>query len=253
MSSVRVEELQSRPYVEVLCYPSGSPAEAAARIQELRALGIATARFEGPTKIGSLSVLGKGCVSVVLIGEKNGRQCAVKIRRLDANRPTLFAEAELQRQANRLGVGPRLDEVSANFLLMEHVQGPRIYDWLRLQEGRGSTARIRTTLRSLLAQCFALDRTALDHGELSNLAKHVLVPSHPVIIDFESASVARRPRNVTATAQALFLGGPWARRLRRRLRAQPPERIVAALRAYKRQPNEATHRAVLEVLGLAKQ
>ena len=46
----------------------------------------------------------------------------------------------------------------------------------------------------------------MDHGELSNLSKHVIVGKKTTIIDFESSSMDRKVSNVTSATQALYIG-----------------------------------------------
>jgi len=80
-----------------------------------------------------------------------------------------------------------------------------------------------------------LDRVGLDHGELSHAPKHVIVDrkGKPFIVDFESASLNRRPSNVTSLCQFLFLAGETAETLGKKLGAIDRGMVVEALRHYK--------------------
>jgi hypothetical protein len=56
------------------------------RLDELRRLGVKELVYLGRQKIGSVSVLGKGCVGIVIGARINSRTIALKIRRTDADR-----------------------------------------------------------------------------------------------------------------------------------------------------------------------
>jgi len=96
-----------------------------------------------------------------------------------------------------------------------------------------------------------LDSIGLDHGELSHAPKNVLVAKsgHPCIVDFESASTARRVANVTSLLQ-YFLFGRVSRTLHAS-RVFPDKRnIVKALGVYKREGSVENFQCVLDALGL---
>ncbi|MFQ6135374.1 MAG: serine/threonine protein kinase [Nitrososphaerales archaeon] len=233
-----------------MCYPSSDKEEAARRVEELERLRVAQVIFEGRTKLGSLSLLGKGCVSLVVKAEAAGWMYALKIRRTDANRPSMRREADLQRFANDVGVGPKLHSVSDNFLLMDLVEGESIVSWIRGLKGPGSTARLRDVSREVLNQSFKLDQAGLDHGELSNLEKHVYVGRKVVMIDFETASLNRRVSNVTSAVQNIFIGGPQARKVRRMLRLKEIQPIIKSVRRYKEERSIKRFKDMLHELSL---
>jgi len=105
--------------------------------------------------------------------------------------------------------------------------------------------------KSILEQCFSLDAVGLDHGELSRLARHVIVSDYyPYIIDFESASTIRKTSNVTAAAQSIFLYGTSADRVRNILGNFDKEKVVQALRAYKHFQTRANFDIVLNSLPI---
>jgi predicted Ser/Thr protein kinase len=96
-----------------------------------------------------------------------------------------------------------------------------------------------------------LDSIGLDHGELSHAPKNVLVNrfGQACIVDFESASTARRVANVTSLLQYFLFG-----RVSKTLRASQifPNRrnIVKALGEYKREGSVENFQRVLGALGL---
>jgi putative serine/threonine protein kinase len=81
-----------------------------------------------------------------------------------------------------------------------------------------------------------LDNIGLDHGELSKAPKHLIVDKaqKPFIVDFETASVNRKPANVTSVCQFLFTSrGAVARAVAEVLGERNNTEIIRALRIYK--------------------
>ncbi|MCW4007440.1 MAG: serine/threonine protein kinase [Candidatus Bathyarchaeota archaeon] len=234
---VHIEKLSEEPYAAILCYPRASYLELRSRIAELREHGVNEVEFAGSTVISNVPVLGKGFVGVVIAAYLNGQKVALKIRRVDADRASLQQEAELLAKANAVQVGPRLIGVSRNFLLMQYIEGKALFEWLATHREKTLVSEVLT---DILEQCWRLDRIGLDHGELSNAPKHLLIDTEakPWIVDFETASLSRRPANVTSVCQFLFTShSAVARAVAEVLGERNREAIIDALRLYK---NERT-------------
>jgi putative serine/threonine protein kinase len=173
-------------------------------------------------------------------------------------------EAHFHKMANAAGVGPSLEGHTKNLIVMEFVTGQRIIDWVVLlgnnnnnnknknnnkNNKKATKSKMCTVARAILEQCFSLDVAGLDHGELSRLARHVIVSDDkPYIIDFESASTTRKTSNVTAAAQSIFLYGIVADKVRKILGNTDGEKVIHALRAYKHFHTRANFDAVLDSL-----
>jgi putative serine/threonine protein kinase len=226
--------------------------EVESRIHQLQQLEITGLDFQGPLKADRLSVLGKGVVGIVVIGVMGNRRIAVKIRRVDARRANLIHEAELLKAANSLSVGPGCLGGTADVLAMELVEGLSIPLWLESLKGRGRRARVRSVVRALLEQCLRMDAYGLDHGELSRAPKNVIVSSDdsPRILDFESASLMRRPRNFTSLAQYMFLGGSIAKRMSRIFGPVDRNELLKCLRDYKSGGWKDAFEATTKIIGL---
>jgi putative serine/threonine protein kinase len=243
---VPVEKLGMEPYASVLCYPRLSTIEIRNRIHELQKCDVQALEFVGKTSASNVRVLGKGYVGIVVIAHSCGERLALKMRRVDADRQTLEAEAQMLTKANSVGVGPKFIAATKNFLLMQLIEGGFLFDWLEenrinrvelaelsmihpgmkqrypmyriMNAGQNEgkiTAEIkrqnentRKVLLDILEQCWRLDEIGLDHGELSKAPKHLIIDrvSKPFIVDFESASLSRKVANVTAMSQFLFAG-----------------------------------------------
>ncbi len=247
---IDIEDLLREPYRRILCYPTSDEKEAKNRLRQLRKLNVNSIILQGTTEIAGMKILGKGCVSIVVKTELNGRSLALKIRRVDANRVSMDREVEMSKLANSVGIGPRIHSHTKDMILMDWVIGQDLTTWVRSLKGPGSTLRIRRILRGLLKQCFVMDQLGLDHGQLSNLRKHVIVGRKLVILDFESSSSSRRTSNVTSSSQYLFVGGPISKRIRRFMRLRDYDSIIERLRDYKSTKNEESFVSLLQKVRL---
>jgi predicted Ser/Thr protein kinase len=249
---IPVEDLAKNPYREILAYPRPSDELVESRIRQLKSLGIEGLEFEGPLKIGKLSILGKGVVGLVVAGIANGGEVAVKIRRVDSRRRSMLHEAEMMRAANRAGIGPECLGSTEDVLEMQFLDGQRLPLWLSSLKGRGRKARVKATIKSLLEQSAMLDAYGLDHGELSRAHKNVLVSrgDHPWILDYESASLMRRVNNFTSLAQYILLSGRFSRKVIRILGPVDRGELVKYLRLYKLGRTNDAFESTLKMLRL---
>lgn len=243
--------LDAEKYGDVICYPIFDIDEFNHRVEELEELNIESIDFVGRKRVRNVPVLGKGCVGIVVVAQREGKKVALKIRRRDADRSSMQHEAQMLAKANKLDVGPRFLEITDNFLLMEYVEGPLLPVWAESLEEDEVVKRLRRVLLRVMEQAWVLDQIGLDHGELSHAPKHIVVKRDdaPVILDFESASISRRVSNVSSLSQFLFLGSSLAELVQRRLGFTNKDRLVPALRAYKRKGDRSSFDEVLEVLG----
>ena len=246
---VPIEKLaQNASYAQVLCYPKVEKKELKTRLKELKTLGITALEFRGPKQVSNLSVLGKGCVGIVLLAYVDRKKAALKVRRLDADRLMMRHEAEMLEKANSVRVGPKLLGYTGNMILMQFVDGFLLPEWLGKHVGK---VRVRKVLRKVLEQCWLLDNVGLDHGELSHAPKHIIVnrADRPFIVDFETASVNRAPANVTSLCQFLFISD-IAREVAGMIGERDKMVIIGALRFYKKCRNRESFETVLKACGL---
>ena len=247
--TVAVERLSEEPYASVVCYPKPSKSELKKRLEELQRLGVETLEFSGETQAFNIPVLGKGCVGIVTIAYTNGEKVALKIRRVDAGRSGMQKEAKMLKKVNSVHVGPKLLCASKDFLLMQFVDGDLFPKWIKKQRGK---TQIRKVLREVLEQCWRLDVAGLDHGELSYAPKHIIIDKSdvPFIVDFETASLNRKPSNVTSICQFLFISGLVAKQMAEKLGEKNEKTIIEALRRYKSDRTRENFEIVLEACGL---
>jgi len=250
-SFISIKKFAEEPYSKILGYPRATNRQIKSRIKELEKLKIKSISFTGPTSLGKLAILGKGYVGVVVLAKKNNTQVALKIRRTDSQRNNMKNESVLLKLVNSVNVGPKMIDVSKNFLVMEYLEGEKISDWMNSLKGVGSTKKLKSTIRKILEDCYRLDQIDFDHGELSNISKHVIVGKiKSTLIDFESSSTNRRPSNVTSIAQAFFIGSGIAKKTQKIYKNPPKEKIIEALKQYKQKKSKESFDELLKILKL---
>ena len=250
-SFISIKNFVDEPYSEILGYPKATSRQIKSRINELDKLKIKSISLNGPTTLGKLEILGKGYVGVVVLAKKGNKEFALKIRRTDSQRKEMKSEAKLLKLVNSVNVGPKMIDVSKNFLIMEYIEGIKIVDWVNSLKGVGSVKKLKSTIRKILEDCYNLDQIGFDHGELSNISKHVIVgKTKSTLIDFESSSVKRRPSNVTSVTQAIFIGSGIAKRVQKIYKNPPKEKIISALKQYKQEKSLENFENLLKILKL---
>lgn len=250
-------ELSKKEHGSVICYPGTNLDSFDSRLDQLDKLGVTKLIFEGESKVGKFGIVGRGCVSTVVKARlKNQRNpVALKIRRVDANRPDMNRDYDLQRLANSFDVGPKAIICSEDMFAMEYIDAVKLGKWFQKLRTKTSKRYTQALIRDALKQCYRLDANGLDHGELSNPTKHLLirksVDPEIVIIDYESASRERRVSNLTAVASFFFLGGWQSERIRKILGFErfPRKRFIGLLKKYKSAPSEDK---LSEVLSLVR-
>ena len=250
-SFISIKKFADEPYSKILGYPKATSHQIKSRINELEKLNIKSISLTGPTLLGKLAVLGKGYVGVVVLAKKGNKQIALKIRRTDSQRNEMKNEASLLKLVNSVNVGPKMFVASKNFLVMEYLEGIKIIDWVNMLKGKGSTKKLKSTVKSILEDCYRLDQINFDHGELSNISKHVIVgETKSTLIDFESSSTKRRPSNVTSVTQAIFIGSGIAKKAQKIYKNPSKEKIIEALKQYKQEKTQENFESLLKILKL---
>ena len=249
-SFVKISKITEPPYSNIWVYPKGTKAQIKSRIKELMALGVESVSFQGKLEIGTISILGKGYVGIVVLGKIGRKKVAVKIRRNDSPRKNLKKEAELLKIINEYKIGPKLVAFSKNFLVMEYLDGEKIGDWVVDLKKKGDSSRLKTIIKKILEDCYRLDRIGLDHGELSNLSKHVIIGKRITIIDFESSSMNRKVSNVTSATQALCIGSGISKIISHVYRIPKKQKMITVLRRYKQEETRDSFENLLSVLKL---
>ena len=250
-SFISIKKFTDEPYSKILGYPKATSRQITSRIKELEKLKIKSISLIGPTTLGKLAILGKGYVGVVVLAKKGNKQVALKIRRTDSQRKDMKNESVLLKLVNTIDVGPKIFDNSKNFLVMEYLEGEKISDWVDSLKGIGSTKKFKSTVKKILEDCYRLDKLGFDHGELSNISKHVIIGEmKSTLIDFESSSTKRIPSNVTSITQAFFIGSGIAKKAQKIYKNPSKEKIIEALKRYKKEKTAENFENLLKILKL---
>ncbi|MFQ5781667.1 MAG: RIO1 family regulatory kinase/ATPase [Nitrosopumilus sp.] len=250
-SFISIKKFNNKPYSVILGYPKATTRQIESRINELEKLKINSISLVGPTTLGKLAILGKGYVGVVVLAKRGAKQVALKIRRMDSQRKEMKKEADLLKIVNSVNVGPRMIQASKNFLVMEYLEGEKIGEWIQMLKGVGSAKKLKSIIRNILEDCYRLDQIGFDHGELSNISKHIIVgKTKSSLIDFESSSTKRRPSNVTSITQAIFIGSGITKKVQKIYKNPSKEKIIKALKNYKHEKTRASFEELLKILKL---
>ena len=250
-SFISIKKFSEKPYSTILGYPNATNRQIKSRVKELELLKIKSIALTGPTMLGKLKILGKGYVGVVVLAKRGTKQVALKIRRTDSQRNEMKSEALLLKTVNSVEVGPKFIAASKNFLVMEYVEGVKIGEWVSTLNGVGTVKRLKSAIKNILKECYRLDEIGFDHGEISNISKHIIVgQTKSTIIDFESSSTKRRPSNVTSVTQAIFIGSGVAKKIQRIYNNPPKEKIIDSLKQYKHEKSKDNFEELLKILKL---
>lgn len=250
-SFISIKKFSEKPYSNILGYPKATDHQIKLRISELEKLRIKSISLTGPTTLGNLAILGKGYVGVVVIAKRGNKEVALKIRRTDSQRKNMKNESEFLKLVNFVKVGPKIIDVSKNFLVMEYLEGEKFSEWINSLKGTGSAKKLKSTIKSILEDCYRLDQIGFDHGELSNISKHVIVgKTKASIIDFESSSTKRKPSNVTSITQAFFIGSGISKKTQKIIKIPSKEKIIQALQLYKQDKSQKNFEQLIKNLKL---
>ncbi len=171
----------------------------------------------GPRRVyGELRVVGVGFTGILLLASSTRGIVLTKIMRKDSRRKSMLYECNITRTASSLGVSPRIYACDDEYIIMEYIDGTSLAEYIEKYGELRSIYDLKLALKSILYKTFLLDYNHIDHGELSRPYKHVLIsPKGLFIIDFDSASLSRIPRNLTSILGGLFFRrNKFSRRLK---------------------------------------
>ena len=230
-----------------LSYPSRDLGYALMILKELEECGVdgIYIKAEGG---GELVKLGKGYRGIVFRGKMRGEDVALKVLRTDSTIRDLIKEAESTRLANSVGVGAKIRASNRHVIALEYIEGVDLDAWLKGLD-IGEVRLLKRVLTSCFRQARALDEIGLDHGELCDARRHIILRRDlsPVIIDFGKASRRRRPSNVTSLFSYVTFGRHSTKILQMLGLSKPP---VDSSRMYKLRMDKVSFNKLLSSLNL---
>lgn len=206
------DDKNSRLLCEILDYPREDLNICNERFHILRSIGVEAIILEGDTLLRSYHILGKGTNSIVIKLLYSGGYAVGKILRSDASRESLKREADIlnyvrNNSMEKLKIAPELYQYMDWILIMEYIEGRPIGEYLSDELYSLTRDEVRNLLYNIFLRLYYLDKIGVDHGELSNPYKHIYIIEEDldaIILDFESASLNRPPKNLTSVYQFLF-------------------------------------------------
>ena len=237
--------------VEILSYPKNDEEIARERFNTLVKHGLEAFILEGPIKMGRVSFLGKGTNSLVIKAIFKKHIIAIKILRLDASRKNLLNEVKLLLRLKETGIVPRVIVFSDWFIIEEFIEGVLIGDFLQKDIYSYDKREINQLIADILSKSYTLDQLGIDHGELSRADRHIIITDSlkSIIIDFESASESRKPKNITTICHYLFVKSQAAEYLRLLYNINL-EDLNNVLKSYKRNITPEKFRLLMNYLDL---
>ncbi len=236
------ERLSLREARRAVCYPRPDTPYCDRLLEELEEAGVEYYVALGSYRKPGLPLLGSGWAGNVFAAVWRGVLVAVKALRPDSRRRSMLRECLLSSLAAAYGIAPRVYACTLHSIIYRLVRGPTLSRYKP-----GSRWEARLVLRRLLYKAYLLDRLGVDHGELVRPGGQVLVEdSEPWIVDFDSASARRKPRNLTSLAAGVSRL-PWARSM---VMPSNEPRVREALRRYRRSLSLEAFEEVLEAMGL---
>ncbi len=201
-----LHQLSSEDFCRILKQYKYNLRECLELLSELRIRGLEYFYNYGLRNIyGSFRVVGAGFTGVSLLALFNNKVSIVKILRKDSRRTDMLHECKILELSSRLGVSPHVYSCSKNYIVMEFVDGPTLAEYLKEYQALERLYDLRLVLRSIIYKAYLLDAHHIDHGELSRPYKHVILsPRGVYFVDFDSASLLRKPRNLTSILGGIF-------------------------------------------------
>ncbi len=226
-----------------LCYPPMRKCraiEALTNVDELRVCSF------GDRDIGGFKVLGIGFRGVVVLGKYMDNLVAIKLPRADWQ-GSFKREAEIQRLA--YPVSPKIYYSNDNMIIMEYISCPDIKDIL--PEIINDVNELRTIIKRVLFAGRELDKRGIDHGELVRPWKHIKVCKNGTvrILDYGSASLARKVRNVSSLISGLMLKPTEPALTISKVLGINKALLLEKLKLYKRNMTDEAFKELLEVLN----
>ncbi len=204
-----------------LDYPLGRREVVEERLESLKKVGITL-----------VSLIAKGYRGVVFKGKtSDGNLVAVKFKRSDVNKDVIKKELQFLefldafgKKVGFLNPAPKVYTFDRDFIVLELIEGKPI---LELQE-----KRLKEALLSAVDACYFLDLAKVQHNEIKG-GKHLIFDGRRIrIIDFESASFSKNPRNLFQFVGYYLVG-------KKLLPNVSSQKLLALLKDYKESPEIA--------------
>lgn len=148
-----------------------------------------------------LQFLAKGKRGIIHTAFFNNTKVAIK-KKLPESKAVgrIKNEATWLKELNKHNIGPILVKTGKDYFAYKFVEGPFLPEYL----DHCTKTQAINILKTVLEQCFKLDRLKIDKEEMHRPYKHIIIQNNkPVMIDFERTHKTDKPKNVTQFCQYL--------------------------------------------------
>ncbi|WP_456454766.1 RIO1 family regulatory kinase/ATPase domain-containing protein [Thermovibrio sp.] len=181
--------------------------------------------------ISELKFAAKGYRGVVFKGKLKGKEVAVKVKRSDSRKESL-AEKEFSLLKYLYDLyksqtpAPKPLLAGKDFIVMEWIEGKPFLEAFK--------EKPKETVKQAIKACYLLDRAGIEHSEIKG-GKHLITTKKGIkVIDFESAKLKERPRNLLQFVGYYLIGKGLYKEL-----GTDPKELRELLEAYKKEPEKA--------------
>ncbi len=182
-----------------------------------------------------LNYFSHGKRSKIYTYTENGKMFAVKIEDDKIkNKGRIENEVKFLNILNKQNIGSRVLHAGKKYFIYEFVEGSLILDFIEKSKNPFPV------LKNILRQCQVLDELKINKLEMHHPMKHIFIKKKKVVlIDFERCYFTEKPKNVTQFCQFL---------IRSKKLSLNKEKIIAAVKEYKKENSEKNFKKVLACL-----
>lgn len=137
--------------------------------------------------------LTKGKRGIIYKFTKNKKQYVIKIKRKESKAiDRIENEAKILKIINKYNIAPTIKDSGKDYLVMEYIKGKQIKEYLEKIKNPNKI------LKTILKQCFILDKLKINKLEMHKPTKHIICyKNKATLIDFERTYTTKKPKNVT--------------------------------------------------------
>jgi release factor glutamine methyltransferase len=154
-------------------------------------------------KVGvtNLEYFAKGCRGLIFTGQKSKFKVTCKIKHYKSKAENRMEnEARWLKRLNKENIGPKYVTHGKNFVIYKFIEGIFLEDYVY----KSNKKNIYEVLKSLLEQCYILDKIKVNKEEMHYPVKNMIISKDkPILIDFERMHSTDKPKNVTQFCQFL--------------------------------------------------
>ncbi len=178
------------------------------------------------------------------VGKKFTTVVAIKTRLADSKAEnSILNEINCLKRVNSIGIGPKLLLYGPNYFVSTFVEGEFILEWI----SNHTKMEVLDILQKVINQCYQLDQLEITKEEMHHPLKHIIIEhNQPVLIDFERAHLARKPKNVTQCIEFIIRLSSELKSKRIKLDEQ---RLRFLAQNYKKSPSKKIIESLAQTLN----